>query len=54
MGPDDLGQIAISLVLHGAGCVLFGAVIGYLLGPGIIYQLKRLRPRKRRDASWNR
>ncbi|MFG2021454.1 hypothetical protein [Actinomadura geliboluensis] len=45
---SEFAQLLRLFLLFGAGCLLFGAMAGYLLGPGLVHQTRRLLHRLRR------
>lgn len=48
MMRTEVTEIARQLVLFGTVCLLFGAMAGYVLGPGLVYRVRRLVRRLRR------
>lgn len=38
----DFTQLARLFLLFGAVCLLFGAIAGYVLGPGLVHRTRRL------------
>jgi uncharacterized Tic20 family protein len=41
VAPAELWPTVWALVSYGAVCVAFGAVFGYVLGPSIVWHLRR-------------
>ncbi|MEU5992271.1 hypothetical protein ABZ806_25150 [Spirillospora sp. NPDC047418] len=48
MMGSKLADITLLLVLFGTVCLLFGAIAGYALGPGLAYRTRRILQKLRR------
>ena len=45
---SEFAEIAQLFLIFGTVCLLFGAMAGYVLGPGLVYRTRRLLRRLRR------
>ncbi len=45
---SEFAEIARLLLFFGAVCLLFGAMAGHVLGPGLVHRTRRLLRRLRR------
>ncbi len=48
MMGGEFTELAQLILLFGTVCLLFGAMAGYVLGPGLVYRTRRLLRRLRR------